>query len=234
MFAESLLESSGAQRTRRGWTTAASITVQAAILGVIALVPLIYPDALSIVRPEAISIPLFSNAPVPVTHETPRQQAAPAPTTSATFVPASDSALHFGRTIDTTGETQLQPPTGFHIAGTNALPLAASGPGPTVILAKPLRPIAISHMDAGSLIHDVKPVYPHIALETRTEGTVVLHALISREGTIESLQVVSGHPFLAHAAVEAVRQWRYRPYILNGEPVEVETQITVNFKLGGN
>ena len=55
-----------------------------------------------------------------------------------------------------------------------------------------------------------------------------------REGTIENLQVVSGHPLLVRAAIEAVRQWRYRPYVLNGEPVEVETQVTVNFVLSGD
>ena len=60
---------------------------------------------------------------------------------------------------------------------------------------------------------------------------MVLRAVISREGTIENLQVVSGHPMLVRAAVDAVRQWRYRPYVLNGEPVEVETEVTVNFVL---
>jgi protein TonB len=63
---------------------------------------------------------------------------------------------------------------------------------------------------------------------------VVLEAMISKQGTIENLRLLAGHPMLAPAAIDAVRQWRYRPYILNGEPVEVETQITVNFALGGN
>jgi protein TonB len=62
----------------------------------------------------------------------------------------------------------------------------------------------------------------------------VLQAVISKQGVIENLKVLSGHPMLAPAAIEAVRQWRYRPYVLNNEPVEVETQITVNFSLGGN
>jgi protein TonB len=233
MFAESLLESGAAQRTRRGWTTAASITLQAAVLSLFVLVPLIYPNALSIAHPETISIPMFSPAPAPVTHDTPRPQAGPTPTTSAPFVPANDSALHFGRSTEHGGDEQPQPPSAFSIPGTSPLAPTVGG-GPHVTLEKPPKPIAISHMAEGSLIYNVKPVYPRIAVESRTEGTVILHALISREGTIESLQVVSGHPFLAHAAVDAVRQWRYRPYILNGEPVEVETQITVNFRLGGN
>ena len=61
----------------------------------------------------------------------------------------------------------------------------------------------------------------------------MLSAVISRAGTIENLQVISGHPMLVKAAIDAVRQWRYRPYVLNGDPVEVDTQVTVNFTLGG-
>jgi protein TonB len=83
----------------------------------------------------------------------------------------------------------------------------------------------------GLLIRRVEPVYPPLARSTRTQGPVLLTALISKEGRVEELQVVSGHPFLAKAALDAVRQWRYRPYLLNGQPVEVQAQITVNFVL---
>jgi protein TonB len=79
----------------------------------------------------------------------------------------------------------------------------------------------------------VLPTYPSLARAARIEGTVVLQAIISKQGTIENLKVVSGHPMLVQAAIDAVREWRYRPYILNNEPVEVETQITVNFSLAG-
>jgi protein TonB len=81
------------------------------------------------------------------------------------------------------------------------------------------------------LISRIEPRYPAIAVETKTEGTVRLHAIISRDGRITSLDVLSGHPFLVMAALDAVRQWRYRPTLLNGEPVEVETSITVIFRL---
>ncbi|PYX09747.1 MAG: hypothetical protein DMG88_04610 [Acidobacteria bacterium] len=87
--------------------------------------------------------------------------------------------------------------------------------------------------DGGNLIQRVEPTYPPLAIQTRTQGQVILQAVISREGRIENLQVVSGHPLLVKAAIDAVRQWRYRPYVLNGEPVEVETQVTVNFVLSG-
>jgi len=85
----------------------------------------------------------------------------------------------------------------------------------------------------GNLIHRVQPEYPPLARQARIQGTVVLRAVISREGRIENLQVLSGHPLLVPAALAAVRQWRYRPYSLNDQPVEVETQITVNFTLTG-
>jgi protein TonB len=74
-------------------------------------------------------------------------------------------------------------------------------------------------------------VYPRIAIATHTQGSVVLSALINTRGEIEGLQVVSGPGLLVQSALEAVKQWRYRPYILNGTPIEVQTQVTVNFSL---
>jgi protein TonB len=84
----------------------------------------------------------------------------------------------------------------------------------------------------GSLLRKVQPIYPPLAKSARIQGPVVLFAVISRSGTIDNLQVLSGHPMLVQAAIDAVQQWRYRPYILNQEPIEVETQITINFVLG--
>jgi protein TonB len=86
-------------------------------------------------------------------------------------------------------------------------------------------------MMEGNLIHRVEPLYPVIAKQIRLEGSVVLNAIISREGNIERVEIAGGPGLLAVAAREAVRQWKYKPYLLNGEPVEVETQITVNFVL---
>jgi len=83
------------------------------------------------------------------------------------------------------------------------------------------------------LIHRVDPVLPPDT-RVRLHGTVVLRAVISKTGVVESLQMVTGHPMLVPAALQAVSQWRYRPYILNGEAIEVDTQITVNFILGQN
>jgi protein TonB len=91
----------------------------------------------------------------------------------------------------------------------------------------------VSNLGEGSLIYPVQPTYPVLARQARVQGAVELRALISKTGTIENLVVVRGHPMLSSAAVEAVRRWRYRPYLLNNQPVEVETEITVNFLLGG-
>ena len=95
-------------------------------------------------------------------------------------------------------------------------------------------PIRISRMSEGDLVRKVLPAYPPLARSARIQGQVVLQAVISKQGVIENLKVLAGHPMLVPAAIEAVRQWRYRPYVLNNEPVEVETQITVNFSLAGN
>jgi protein TonB len=84
---------------------------------------------------------------------------------------------------------------------------------------------------AASLINRVQPVYPPLARQTRVSGTVRLHAIISKDGSVQQLEVLAGHPLLVQAALDAVRQWRYRPTLLNGEPVEVDTTIDVIFSL---
>jgi len=77
----------------------------------------------------------------------------------------------------------------------------------------------------------VEPIYPQLAVMAHMEGTVRLHAIIARDGTVSELELLEGSPIFAKAALEAVWQWRYRPTMLNGEPVEVETYITVVFQL---
>jgi protein TonB len=84
----------------------------------------------------------------------------------------------------------------------------------------------------GQLTHQVTPQYPSQARQERVQGTVVLQAVIAKDGSVEKLSIVSGPSQLTKAAMEAVKQWRYRPFALNGEPVEADTQINVNFKLG--
>jgi protein TonB len=105
---------------------------------------------------------------------------------------------------------------------------SGSGSSSDVKLGGPKR--IISQLAEGQLVNRVEPVYPRIAAVSNIQGQVKLHAIIARDGRIQSLNAISGHPLLVRAALEAVEQWRYRPYVLNGEAVEVETLITVNFR----
>src|SRR5262249_44177535 len=91
-------------------------------------------------------------------------------------------------------------------------------------IARP-RDLRISVMMEGSLIHRVEPIYPPPAKSIRVQGTVILAAVIGTDGTVQKLRVISGHPLLVQSAINAVSQWRYRPYVLNGSPIEVDTQI---------
>jgi len=119
--------------------------------------------------------------------------------------------------------------------------IAAAAP-PTQVLAPPVERKAVTAavprirqggmVQAAKILRQVKPIYPPLARQARISGVVLLEAVISREGTVESLHVLSGHPLLVPAAIDAVRQWLYQPTLLNGDPVEVLTQIEVNFKLG--
>ena len=80
------------------------------------------------------------------------------------------------------------------------------------------------------LVQRVQPVYPPLARQARVQGVVVLKALIAKDGTVQTLELESGHPMLVNAAMDAVKKWRYKPYVVNGVPVEVQTSINVNFQ----
>jgi len=111
------------------------------------------------------------------------------------------------------------------------------GTGPPVVARaappKPTGPIKVSSGTmAGSLTTRIDPVYPAIAKAAHVQGAVILHAIITKDGSIDKLSVVSGPPMLVGAAVDAVKRWKYKPYLLNGDPTEVDTTITVNFTFG--
>ena len=105
-------------------------------------------------------------------------------------------------------------------------PVLATTPTPA-----PKRIRVPAPMAEANLVYDVAPKYPPEAGRERIEGTVVLMAVIGKDGSVRDVRVESGLPVLAQAAIDAVKQWRYRPYLLNGEPVEVDSQITINFNL---
>jgi protein TonB len=114
-----------------------------------------------------------------------------------------------------------------------AVPSAAPPPPPPVKKEEPkLTRIRVGgNVQAANLIRKITPVYPPLAKQARIQGTVRFTAIIGKDGTIQNLQLVSGHPLLVEAARQAVSQWQYKPTLLNGEPVEVVTQIDVNFTL---
>src|ERR1017187_7732749 len=97
--------------------------------------------------------------------------------------------------------------------------------------ATPQREQVAAPRMADQIVKKVRPVCPPLARQARIQGTVILKVVINKSGDVENMQLFSGHPMLAPAAIEAVKQWRYKPYLLNGEPVEVETNVTVNFTL---
>jgi len=228
-------------RSHRGWTTLASFALQTLAVGVLLLLPLLYIQALPQLQQMAALV-----AP------TPPPAPAPAPPTHGQSTSASNMmgpVLLMPRSIPTTiavlNDSGPPPelPSGPGIPGSTGVPGAGnavwggSGVGMNPLPLPPpvptTRPLRVSHMMEGNLIYRVQPEYPQLARQARIQGTVVLRAIISREGRIENLQALSGHPLLVPAAMEAVRLWRYRPYSLNDQPVEVETQITVNFTLAG-
>jgi TonB family protein len=110
-------------------------------------------------------------------------------------------------------------------------PTPTPTPGATEAPKRPIKVRVSSGVAQGLLIHQVNPVYPGEARKNHIQGDVILRTTIDREGNVADLKVVSGEPILADAAVEAVKQWKYRPYLLNGEPVEVETQVLIKFHM---
>jgi protein TonB len=242
LFADSLLETSWAQRSRRSWTTLTSFGIEALVIGVLLLLPLWKTVGLPSVR--ALSTPISLGRPAPETPTATPHSGSFSANTSNFVGPRLMQPGHIpnfiGKGVD---DPAPQPPGGSDIGlpglgpglpdglantGGGVRPVAPPTPPPVV------RTVRISRMLEGNLIRRVTPVYPPLARSVRIQGPVVLFAIISKAGTIEGLRVLSGHPMLVPAAIDAVSQWRYRPYILNNEPVEVETQITVNFTLSGS
>jgi protein TonB len=102
-------------------------------------------------------------------------------------------------------------------------------PAAAVVPDTPIQ--VVSDLQAAKLIHKVTPVYPELAKRARITGVVSIEAIIAKDGAMRSVRVLGGHPLLINAAVDAVKQWRYRPTLLQGQPVEVITRIEVNFTL---
>jgi protein TonB len=246
MFEDSLLESGGRLKTNRGMFTTISMIVQIGLLGVLVLIPLVFTEALP-----KTQLTTFLVAPPPPPPPPPPPAAAPIKVVKQIQTDIVNGQLRtptkIPEKVQMIKEEEAPPPmmaSGGVVGGVpGGVPggqmggviggIISSTPVAVPKVATPQRVRVSQGVTQGLLIRKVQPNYPPLARQARIQGSVILQAEISKDGTIENLHLISGHPMLAPAAIEAVKQWRYKPYILNGEPVEVETQITVNFTLAG-
>ena len=237
MFEDSLVESSGKLAARHPFATVVSFAGQIIVLSALLLLSLLYTETLPTQRwinvLQAPPPPPSAPAPRSVAIAPNRSGALSDPLVVPSEIPKSIGMVRTERTAPGT------PPSG--IAGDILGSVPENSIGIVNSLLRPATPVlprlapqkvrVSSGVAEGMLIHQVKPPYPAAAKMARVEGSVALQAVIGKDGSIQNLRVISGHPLLTSAALEAVKQWRYKPYYLNGEPVEVETQIVVNFLL---
>jgi protein TonB len=218
-----------------------SFLIQSATITVMLLIPLYYVEQLTVMP--TMPVPVYTPKLPHMKIISVVREAASAMTPRLTTTRLPDLRLPI-RPLENTGRiiTDVGPmPTVFTGPGIAVdLPIAAQpriapAPAPPEVKPKPAprqAPVSVGgDVQNARLIHKVKPAYPPLAKQVRIQGMVRLQAIIARDGTIQNLTLVSGHPLLVPAALEAVRQWRYQPTTLNGQVVEVMTQIDVNFTL---
>jgi protein TonB len=232
MFEQSLVESVHHFQPRRGWSTLGATVLQSFALALVIVLPLVRVQQITALSERMATPTMIAPAPQPLANY-------PAPPRSAND--AITNALPLFRQPTTIPVNiyrgpDLQPPSiplGRSCTA-NCIPqlgIPVSSAPPVLRAGTMSGPLIVSHLDPGQIVRQIQPTYPPIAKAAGIEGTVILRAVIERAGDIERLEVISGHPLLARAAREAVEQWKFRPYLLNGSAVEVETQITVNFRL---
>jgi protein TonB len=249
MFEQVFVEGEG--KTNKGWTVIVSFLLQCLLIGIAILIPLIYYDALP--RTQLTSFLVAPPPPPPP----PPPPAAVVPKVVKIIPRQFDAGRLMApksipKQVATIVEDEL-PPTSAGVGVVGGIPggvpggtaggviggiISSVAPPPPPPPPKPVeKPKEVQRIKVGgnviqaNLIKKVMPVYPPLAKQARISGTVHFTAIIGRDGTIQNLQLISGHPLLVPAAREAVIQWVYRPTMLNGEPVEVITQIDVNFTL---
>jgi periplasmic protein TonB len=245
MFEDSLIESGGRLKTKRGLTSMISFLIQIGIICVMVLIPLIFTEALP--KQQLMTFLVAPPPPPPP----PPPAAAPVKIVKVIQTDIVNGQLRtptkIPQKIQMIKEDEAPPPVMASTGVVGGVPggvpggsmggvigsVLSSTPVAVPKIATPQRVRVSSGVSTGLLVRKVPPTYPPLARQARIQGVVILQAQISKEGNIENLQLVSGHPMLAPAAIEAVKQWKYRPYLLNGEPVEVDTQVQVNFTLSG-
>ena len=245
MFEDSLLESGGRLKTNRGLTTTISVIFQVGLIGILVLLPLIFTDALP--KQQLMTFLVAPPPPPPP----PPPPAAPVKVVKVIQTDIVNGALRtptkIPEKVQMIKEEEAPAPvmsTGGVVGGVpGGVPggqmggviggIISSTPMAVPKVATPQRVRVSSGVSSGLLVRKVQPIYPPLARQARIQGKVLLQAVISKDGSIENLHLINGHPMLTQAAMDAVKQWKYKPYLLNGEPVEVETQVEVNFTLSG-
>jgi periplasmic protein TonB len=233
MFDQLVVSGARPSGSHKRWTVVLSAVGQSVLLGLLILVPLVYTEAL----PNWVLKTMLVAPPPPVA------PAAPTPVRTATRARVIRlGEIRTPRFIPSRIPTEVgEPPVEYVDVGPNG---NSSSDGLTYLLhntSLPPPPVEQKtqrirvggSIEAASIVNRVVPQYPAIAKTAHVSGAIVLHAIIARDGTVQELTYISGPPLLIKAAMDAVREWRYRPTMLNGEPVEVETTIDVVFNLGG-
>ena len=247
---DQLIESSTYRESRGRSLVYVSLIIHLTILGILIVVPLVYYQALPMYRWAAkeefltaiVAPPLpkpeafVRQQPVQVVKLDPAQFVAPSEIPKEIPVPLDDipevSALNGiigGNSEGIAGIFSGGIPAGLVWEGISAPPTEAPVPVPQLTKKKPIR--VGGNVQASRLIHRVEPEYPELAKRTRVSGMVILEVIVSEAGTVEDVTVIRGHPLLNEAAIRAVRQWKYSPYFLNGEPIPVTATVTVKFVL---
>jgi len=245
MFEDSLLESGGRLKTKRGRTTTFAIILEIGLVGLMVLMPLIFTEALP--KQQLMTFLVAPPPPPPP----PPPAAAPVKIVKQIQTDIVNGELRtptkIPQKVQMIKEDEAPPPVMASSGVVGGVPggipggqmggviggIISSTPVAVPKVATPQRVRVSQGVSAGLLVRKVNPTYPPLARQARIQGQVVLRAVISKDGSIEGLTLVSGHPMLAPAAIEAVKQWKYKPYLLNGEPVEVDTEVLVNFTLSG-
>jgi protein TonB len=235
MFEELLVSNPYATKTKQRWTVLVSMVFQVTFLGILLLIPLIYTEAL----PKAMLATLLVAPPPPP----PPPPPAPVQVVRKVQVHLMDAGkLMAPKTIPknvTIIKEEAEPDMGSMggvVGGVAGGSMGGVIGGVIGGMPPPPKPVQSrikvgGNVTAAKIINRTAPNYPPLARQTRISGTVRLHAIIAKDGTVQQLEVLSGHPLLVQAALDAVRQWRYQPTLLNGEPVEVDTTVDVIFSL---